>query len=166
MPLPVKLNDVIEALEEAGQEHAHYLDKRSGDIVLITNEEMEAAEEDELISEYPDWQRESILKAREILNSDENFIAMPDQSDIHEYKIMEDFCLAFEDPHVGEDLRRLIKGSGAFGRFKNAIYSMGADKAWYQFRRMEFERIAIEWLEQEGIPYTRQDATEISDAKM
>ncbi|MFN2511330.1 MAG: UPF0158 family protein [Pyrinomonadaceae bacterium] len=51
MPLPVKLNDIIEALEEAGEEHSHYLDKRTGEIVLITNEEMEAAEEDELISE-------------------------------------------------------------------------------------------------------------------
>ena len=60
MPLPVKLNHVIEALEAAGEEHTHYLDKDSGEIVLVTNEEMEAAEEDELISEYPDWQRESI----------------------------------------------------------------------------------------------------------
>jgi hypothetical protein len=105
MPLPVKLNDVIEALEAAGDEHTHYLDKRTGEIVMVTNEEMEAAEddeplsdaaeEDELISEYPDWQRESILKAREILSSDKSFIALPDQFDIHEYKIMEDFCLAF-----------------------------------------------------------------------
>ena len=162
MPLHVKLKDVIEALEEAGEEHAHYLDKRTGEIVLITNEEMEAAEEDELISEYPDWQRESILKAREILNSDETFIAMPDQSDIHEYKIMEDFCLAFEDRRLGEDLHRLIKGSGAFGRFKNAIHSKGIEEAWYRFRRMAFERIALEWLQEEGIPYTRKDATDVS----
>lgn len=166
MPLPVKLHDVIEALEEAGEEHTHYLDKRTGEIVMVTNEEMEAAEEDELISEYPDWQRESILKAREILSSEEGFIALPDQSDIHEYKIMEDFCLAFEDRRVGEDLHRLIKGSGAFGRFKNAIHSKGIEEAWYQFRRTEFERIAIEWLEEAGIPYTREDPTEVSHQTM
>jgi hypothetical protein len=106
------------------------------------------------------------LKAREILNSDERFIALPDQSDIHEYKIMEDFCLAFEDRRVGEDLHRLIKGSGAFRRFKNAVYTKGAEKAWYQFRRTEFERIAIEWLEEEGIPYMREDPTEVSDKDM
>ncbi|MBA2526141.1 MAG: hypothetical protein H0V18_10225 [Pyrinomonadaceae bacterium] len=162
MPLTVKLSDVIEALEEAGEEHTHYLDKRTGEIVMITNEEMEAAEEDELISEYPDWQRESILKAREIFNSDESFIALPDQSDIHEYKIMEDFCLAFKDRRVGEYLLGQIKGSGAFRRFKDAIYSKGLEEAWYQFRRMEFERIAIEWLEEEGISYTREDATDVS----
>jgi hypothetical protein len=162
----VKLNDVIEALEEAGEEHTHYLDKRTGEIVMITNEEMEAAEEDELISEYPDWQRESILKAREILNSEESFIALPDQFDIHEYKIMEGFCLAFEDRRTGEELHRLIKGSGAFGRFKDAIHSKGLEDAWYQFRRMEFERIAIEWLEEAGIPYTREDPTKASHQTM
>lgn len=64
MPPEVKLDDVIKSLESAGDDHAHYLDKRTGEIVLITNEEMEAAEDDELILECPEWQRESILKAR------------------------------------------------------------------------------------------------------
>jgi hypothetical protein len=163
--LPVKLNDVIEALEAAGEEHTHYLDRRTGEIVMITDEEMEAAEEDELISEYPDWQREAILKAREILKSDQ-FVGLPDQFDIHEYKIMEDFCLVFKDRRVGEDLRRLIKGSGAFRRFKNAIYSMGADKAWYEFRRAEIEKIAIQWLEEQQIPYSRDDSIDGAERTM
>ncbi len=165
MALPVKLNDVIEALEAAAEECAHYLDRRTGEIVMVTNEEMEAAEEDELISEYPDWQREAILKAREILKSDQ-FVELPGQFEIHEYKIMEDFCLTFEDRRAGEDLRRLIKGSGAFGRFKNAIYSMGADKAWYEFRRAEIEKIAIEWLEAQQIPYIREDSTNAEETVM
>src|SRR5258705_4526598 len=162
MSQPVKLNDVIEALEATGDEHAHYLDRSTGEVVLITNEEMEAAEEDEPISEFPDWQREAILKAREILKS-ENFVELPDQFDIHEYKIMEDFCLIFEDRRVGEELHRLIKGSGAFRRFKNAIYSMGADKAWYQFRQAEIEKIAIQWLEEQQILYIREDSTEAEE---
>lgn len=165
MALPVKLNDVIEALEATGEELTHYLDRNTGEIVMITNEEMEAAEEDELISEYPDWQREAILKAREILKS-ANFVELPDQFDLHEYKIMEDFCLAFEDRRIGEDLHGLIKGSGAFRRFKNAIYSMGADKAWYHFRRTEIERIAIEWLEENEIAYRREDSIDDAERPM
>src|SRR5436853_7729079 len=100
MASQVKLDGVVEALESAGDGHSHYLDKRTGEIVLITKEEMEAAEEDELISEYPEWQRESILKAREILKS-ENFDGLPDQFDINEYKIMEDFCLEIQNRRVG-----------------------------------------------------------------
>lgn len=89
---------------------------------------MDAAEEDELLSEYPDWQRDSILKAREILEFEEHFLSLPDQSDIHEYQIMEDFAREFEDAQTGERLLRLIRGSGAFGRFKNAIHSMGTPR--------------------------------------
>src|SRR5205809_172020 len=156
MSLPVRLNDVIEALEAAGEEHAHYLDRRTGEIFMITNDEMEAAEEDELISDYPEWQREAVLKAREVLDS-EDFVRLPDESDIDEYQIMEDFCLAFKDRRVGEDLLRSIKGSGAFGRFKSGISSLGIEKAWYQFRGIEIEKIAIEWLEEVGIAYERED---------
>lgn len=165
MSQPVKLNDVIEALEGTGEEQAHYLDKNTGEIVMITNDEMKTAEEDELISEFPDWQREAILKAREILKS-ENFVELPGQFDINEYKIMEDFCLAFEDGRVGEDLHRLIKGSGAFRRFKNAIYSMSVETQWYHFRQAEIEKIAIEWLEEQQIPYIREDLTDADETAM
>jgi hypothetical protein len=49
--LPAKLNDIIEALEAAGEEQSHYLDKRTGEITMITNEEMEAAETREILPE-------------------------------------------------------------------------------------------------------------------
>ena len=48
MAQPVKFNDIIEALETAGEDFTYYLDKRSGEIVLITNGEMEAAEGNDL----------------------------------------------------------------------------------------------------------------------
>jgi hypothetical protein len=157
MPVTVKLNDVVEAIDSAMEEHVHYLDKRTGEIVLLTSEELQAAEEDELISEYPDWQQESVLKAREVLRKPEGFVQLPDQSDIHEYQIMEEFCLAFEDRRVGQELLRLIKGSGAFRRFKNAIHEKGVEKVWYEFKRNELERVAIDWLEENDISYSRDD---------
>lgn len=167
MPVTVKLNDVVEALNNAMEEHAYYLDKRTGEIILLTSEELEAAEEDELISEYPDWQRDSILKAREVFSEPEAFVQLPDQFDIHEYQIMEDFCLAFEDRRIGQELLRLIKGSGAFRRFKNAIHELGVDKAWYEFKGDRIEEIAVEWLEKHEIPYSRDDdAIDVSEASM
>jgi hypothetical protein len=163
----VKLNEVVEALESAMEEHAHYLDKRTGEIILFTSEDLEAAEEDGLISEYPDWQRESILKARELLHDPEQFIELPGQFDVHEYKIMENSCLAFADREVGDELRRLIKGGGAFRRFKNAIHETGVDQAWYKFKRSALEKIATEWLEENEIPYTGDDdVIDISEANM
>jgi hypothetical protein len=36
MALPLKLNDVIEALDEAAEECVHYLDRRTGEIGDVT----------------------------------------------------------------------------------------------------------------------------------
>ena len=41
MSLPVKLQDVIDALEATAEELSHYLDKRTGEIFLVTSEEMD-----------------------------------------------------------------------------------------------------------------------------
>jgi hypothetical protein len=79
---------------------------------------------------------------------------------------MEDFCRQTKDPNVGETLRGLIKGSGAFRRFMNAIHSMGIEKDWYQFRGTELEKMAIRWLEQEGFAYVREEIPEISETSM
>jgi len=156
MTLPVKLNDVVDALDEGGDQFSHHLDKRTGEIFMISNEEMSAAEEDELISEYPEWQRESILKAREILDSTD-FVQLPGQSDIHEYSIMERFALEYQDRRTSAELSRSVKGKGAFRRFKDTIHELGIQDEWYEFRRNEFEEIAVQWLEEEGIPYIRND---------
>jgi hypothetical protein len=161
MTVPVKLKDVIDALDEGGDELSHYLDKRSGEILLITDEEMSAAEEDEPLADYPDWQQESLLKAREILESDD-FVQLPSQFDINEYSIMERFANEYEDPRTRAELLRSIKGKGAFRRFKDTLIDLDIQDAWYEFRRQEFEQIAIEWLETEQIPFTRDD--EIAEA--
>ncbi len=167
MSLQVKLSDVVEALESATEELTYYLDKRTGEIVLVTGEDMRAAEEDELISPYPDWQRESILKALEVLRESDHFLPLPDQFDVHEYKIMEDFCIEFEDRDLGQQLHGLIKGSGAFRRFTNAIRELGVDDAWYKFKQAALEGIAIGWLEENQIAYSRTaEVIDASEANM
>src|SRR5262245_49331143 len=156
MTLPVNVKDVIDALEEAGDEFSHYLDKRTGEILMITSEEMSAAERNKPLSDYPDWQQENITKAREILDSN-NFVQLPTQFDIHEYSIMERFAQEYEDNRTSAELLRSIKDKGAFRRFKNTLLDLNIQAEWYEFRKREFEQIAIEWLEEEKIPYTRDD---------
>ena len=126
---------------------------------------MSAAEEGEDSADYPDWQQENILKAQEVLETD-HYLELPTQFDIDEYKIMDDFCLSLKNRQIGDELHRLIKGSGAFGRFKGAIHSLGVADAWYAFRAAEFERIAVEWLEQEGISYSRDEVIDVEGKAM
>ena len=160
MPTIVKLQNIIDALQEAGDSVTHYLDKRTGQVEIINEDDTRGMgledDEFELDDEQPEWLRESIAKAQEILNdADENFIQLPDKFDIHDYAIMEDFSRQYPDNKVSLILLDAIKGSGAFRRFNNLIHNLNIEKAWYEFRDQTYEKIAIEWLEEHEIPYTR-----------
>src|SRR5687767_2428167 len=102
MSLPVTLKDVVQALDEASDMCSHYMDKRTGEIFLITDEELSAAEEDEDVTDYPDWQQQSILKAREIFESND-FVQLPGQFEINEYSIMERFGQEYEDSRTSAE---------------------------------------------------------------
>ena len=113
MPIDVKLNDVIDALDSASDEHSYYLDRRTGEIILVTDDDVAAAEEDRAISRYPEWQQDSIMRAGEAFDDSENYLSLPDKFDIHEYAIMQDFCLSLKDRGVRDRraLRAYHRGS-------------------------------------------------------
>jgi len=161
MPLPVKLKDVIEALEMAADSISYFLDRRTGEIEMITDEVWSAAENDDLISEYPEWQRELVLKAREIRSTD-HFVQLPDKFEIDSYEMIERFSHEHPVPRVREKLSDVIKGKGAFRRFNDLITNLGIQDEWNRFEHKWLEDIAVEWLEAEGIPFTRGDEIELS----
>jgi len=80
-------------------------------------------------------------------------VVLPDKFEIHEYSIMERFCLSLSDEELQDQLLHAIRGSGAFRRFKNAIYRKEIQDDWYRFRDQALKRIAIDFLESEGIAW-------------
>jgi hypothetical protein len=109
-----------------------------------------AAENDEPIEEFPDWQRDQIKIAKEILQETGDYIGLLSKFDIHEYSIMERFCLSIDDYEICEVFCRLIKGSGAFRRFKDALYEYNLSDDWYKYRDNRLKEITIEWCEESG----------------
>lgn len=157
MTVQVKLKDVVDHLEMFGDETSAYLNKQTGELCALSQEDLLAAEEEEEdLSDYPEWEQEEILKARDVLSSSD-WLALPGKFEIHEWDIMERFCQVIEDPEMSNRMLQLIRGSGAFRRFKNSINEFGMDKAWYQFRDAAIERIAMEWLNENGIAYVIDD---------
>ncbi len=154
MPLPVKLQDVIDALQLTAESNSYFLDRRTGEIEMVTGEDWSAAENDELISTYPEWQRELILKAKEIQSTDD-FIELPDKLEINSYEIMKQFCYEYPNRRISEKLSSVIKGKGAFRRVKDMIDDLGIQDEWNRFEHQQFEDLAVEWLEANGIPFTR-----------
>ncbi|SCZ08534.1 UPF0158 family protein [Alkaliphilus peptidifermentans] len=81
------------------------------------------------------------------------FILLPSQFDINEYCIMEEFCLEIENDNIRDGMYNSIKGGGAFRRFKDKIRRYGLEEKWYKYRDEAIKKIAIEWCEENGIPY-------------
>ncbi len=154
MGFPVQLNRIIEAIELQTDESSAYLDKKTGDVMVIMEEELNAAEDQEPLEEYPEWQRDNIEKAREFIDREEDFLSLPTKYDIDEYEIMEDFCRAVEDADICEDLSNSIHGKSAFRRFRNAIERFNMEDEWYKYRDGAIRQIAINWCKENDIAYS------------
>jgi hypothetical protein len=102
MTVPVKLKDIIEGLEFLTEEDSSYLNTVTGEVVYVTTEELGAAEEDAPLEDFPDWQHDVIRIARDIVEAD-HYLPLPTKFDIHEYSIMERFCLSVDDDDLRDD---------------------------------------------------------------
>jgi hypothetical protein len=153
MAARVKLSDIIDGLESQSDESSSFLNKRTGEVVLMTDYAMRAAEDDEPIEDLPDWEQELVATAKEIMAETGDYISLPTKFDINEYSIMERFCVSLDDPEMRDAFYGLISGSGAFRRFKDALYRYGIEKDWYSYRDNALKEIAIEWCQENNIEF-------------
>ena len=92
MGIRVKLSEIIDGLESQSDESASFLNIKTGEVVLMTDYAMQAAEENEPLEDVPDWERDLVAIAREILADTGEYIQLPTKYDIDEYSMMENFC--------------------------------------------------------------------------
>lgn len=151
----VDLDKIIEQMEFQTDETSSYLNKKTGELVLISDSEFRAVENEEPLDEYPQWQHENLKEAKRILETDQ-YIRLPTQFDIHEWAIMKDFCYSVQDEEIRNSLLNAIHGRGAFRMFKDHIRRFGVLDDWYKFRAEAFRRKAIRWCERNGIEYTEK----------
>ena len=156
MAIRVKLDDIIEGLEFQSDESSSFLNKNTGEVVLMTDYVMQAAEDDEPFEDMEDWERDLVAIAGEILAETGQYIPLPSKFDIDDYSIMERFCMSLDNQEISDILCDLISSSGAFRRFKDAIYKYGVEDEWYKYRDNAMKEIAIEWCRENNIEFDEQ----------
>jgi hypothetical protein len=150
----VKLTELVGALDIQDSDIFHYLNVKTGEIVMVAREEMEVVKEEATIGEYPEWQQEAIREAQAIVEAEPGqYMALPTHYEVDEYMIMEKFCLSVADQEKSNELYSATKGSGAFRRFKEKIQQYGLAEAWYKYRGRAFEEIARSWCKEHHIDY-------------
>ncbi|MGG3564014.1 UPF0158 family protein [Neobacillus rhizosphaerae] len=151
MKIQVKLNAILEEMELAFEESCSLLNTKTGEIVLLTLDDLRAAENEEPFDDLPDWQQENRMIAMDVVENFEDYIELPTKYDVNEYDIMENFCFTVRDQRKQDRLLRTIKGKGAFRRFKDNIIDLGIEDQWYSYRTECFKEIAIEWCRENNI---------------
>lgn len=151
----VSLRDVVEQMDQWSDEATAYINRKTGELITLTHEELALAEDPDEALDAPQWQKDLLPKAQEVLASGD-FIPLPSKFDIHEWSIMERFAQSLTDTAASDELDAAIHGRGAFRRFKDAVHRLGIENEWYRFRESALEEIASEFLEEHGIAYQRE----------
>ena len=151
--LRVKLQDILEGMDFQSDERSSFLNLTTGEVVSITDEELRAAENDQPLEDFPEWQHDALRIARDIVETD-HYLPLPDRFEMHEYQIMERFCLSVDNEDMRDDLCDAIHGRGAFSRFKDRVQVYGMAEEWYRYRDAALREIARAWCEAHGIAST------------
>ena len=153
MPLPVLLDAVAQELEGLMDEMTAFINRQTGELATVSHDELALAEDEDLdAAELPEWQAEMIPRLRGIVSGKE-WVALPSKFDIHEWQIMSSFADTVGDPVVSEQLKRAIRGRGAFRMFRDVVERFGIREDWFEFKHGALRKIARDALEGSGIPY-------------
>ena len=159
----VKLEEILDALEFAGEEGDYYYNKITGEVVYIGGEEARIADRDDIdnIDHYPEWQREIIKDAIDIEENWDNYISLPSRFDIDEYNIMVEFCDSLDNGRKADQLLNALNGRGAFRKFKDTIIRLNVEKKWYNYRDEALRNVAMDWCKENGIEEIDDDRLNI-----
>ncbi|MEE4383230.1 MAG: UPF0158 family protein [Pseudomonadales bacterium] len=154
MTVRVRLAEIAGAFEEATHEAQQYLDRETGEILFLPDEfaGFDEDEDPEDEADDPEWMQEERAQARLVQAHPERFLRLPDQAELDEPRIIRDFCASLAEGAARKRLEEAFRGRGAFRRFKDALFDLDLEQAWYVFQRRAFERLAVAWCEEHDVP--------------
>ena len=139
----VCLEDIALKLEETSEHWTQYLNVATGEFEALPD------------GAYIEPDEELVNR----IEGSTDYLRLPDQRDIHEYRIMERFAEATPDRRKQGKLFQALNGKRPFRRFKDELNYHGLADAYYAFRFLAFIEIAKEWCDDYGIPYATREKT-------
>jgi hypothetical protein len=152
--IKVKLDEIIEQFTLLNNAGVCVLNKKTGEILTVSEEYLQYAEDDTFDPEdLSDWEQEEIALAKDILNNPGDYISFPDASETDEYQVMREFCYFIKIEDVGMQLLDSIKEKGALRQFEENVNRLGFREEWEKFREGIFKQKAVEWCRKHKIEY-------------
>ena len=136
----IDIKTIADELECCFDGWNQFLNTETGEIVSLSD------------GMWSDWTEEDEALAEEIDMSG-NYVRLPNQYEIHAWRIMEAFAEEIPAAGVKARLLRALHGKKAYRHFKDEIINLGIQDAYYAYRSREILEIAKAWCEENEIPY-------------
>jgi GTP diphosphokinase / guanosine-3',5'-bis(diphosphate) 3'-diphosphatase len=94
----------------------------------------------------------------EELFEDERYVPLPSAFDIHEWRILRDFCRSRPEGALRERLLEAVHGRGAFRWTKAIIWEHELRDAWFAFRDEALAEVARSWAEEHDVPLSAAES--------
>jgi hypothetical protein len=133
--IKVKWDHVETAFERNSPDLQSYIDKSTGDVLVVV-----------------DGVREDDESRRRIAQSPEQFVRIEPASSREQYRWMERFVASVQDADLRERLLLAIDGKGAFRRFKDVLLSYPVERErWFNYRSDLLHHHINEWFQAKGL---------------
>jgi PhzF family phenazine biosynthesis protein len=133
------LEDIAQALDGTTMDWSQYLNRRTGKIVGLAT----AADND--------TPEQKTLRAE--IASSGDYVPLPNQFEIHEKEIMENFANSLMNDQQKEALLDALHGRQPFGTFRNRLNCYGVQNQYFMFKMLAFCRIAKKWCDEKHVSY-------------
>ena len=134
-PIKVKWDYVETAFERNSPDLQSYIDRETGDVLVVVDGMLEDDETRQRIAAAPS-----------------QFVRIDPASSREQYRWMERFVTSVQDADLRERLLLAIDGKGAFRRFKDVLLSYPVERErWFTYRADLLHHHINEWFQAKGL---------------
>lgn len=153
----VNIQKIVDELQMRFMDTTVYYNKQTGETLNIQDDDFRIVEEDDFennIQGYPEWQREHLKEVYDLLYNDvENYIALPNNFEIKDSDIMEEFIETVSSNNKKIQLENCMWQKGMYRKFKDKLIEIGLEDKYYKFYDEKLKEISIEWCKENNLEY-------------
>ena len=153
----VDIQKIVDELEMRFMDTTVYYNKITGEILNVQDDDLVIVEDDDFennIKNYPEWQREHLKEVYDLLYNDiDNYIALPNNFEIKDSDIMEEFIDTISNNNKKLQLENCMWQKGMYRKFKDKLIEIGLENEYYKFYDEKLKEIAIEWCKENNLEY-------------
>ena len=150
----VSLQEIMNEMIEINDEQTAYLDRVNGELVTL-NEELRLAIEHGTADDTKGVFDAEKFDALKKMFQAGQLLELPTKYETREFSLREEFARQAESPDHGDELLKALRGESAFRSFDELVGRLGLTQVWAGYRDTAFEKIAVGWLEANGVAYAR-----------